>query len=399
MDKKIVVISEYFYPDERTDAFLLTEITKKLSEVNDGNIEVICTSELNSSEELEFLKGKIVRLKKSKLNENNILLRIIKFLSLTFKLSLKAFFTIKKNDRVFLTTNPAFLIPVISIFRIFKTFEYTLLVYDVFPENISAAKIISKNSLFYKIIKKIYDWSYSKADRLIVIGRDMQEVILEKTNHTKPTYLIENWCNYESVKPESKFENSILKKLGIEKKKVFLFAGTLGRVQGIDTLLKASKLVKDKDFVLLFIGDGAYKNEVVKFTSDRDNLNVYYAGSFPISKQNEFLNACDISIISLAKEMYGLGVPSKSYYNMSAQKPLLYIGEKNSEISLVIDEYNLGWTIEPNNEKKLALLIDEICKKDDEYLFIGKTSREVVKRYFSKDIILNKYAKLYAGTK
>jgi len=399
VDKKIVVISEYFYPNERTDAFLLTEITKKLSEVNDGNIEVICTSELNSSEELEFLDSKIVRLKKSKLNENNILLRIIKFLILTFKLSLKAFFTIKKNDRVFLTTNPAFLIPVISIFRIFKSFEYTLLVYDVFPENISAAKIISKNSLFYKIIKKIYDWSYSKADRLIVIGRDMQEVILEKTNHTKPTYLIENWCNYESVKPEPKSENSILKKLGIENKKVFLFAGNLGRVQGINTLLEASKLVKDKDFVLLFIGDGAYKNEIVKFISNSENKNVYYAGSFPISQQNEFLNACDVSIISLAKDMYGLGVPSKSYYNMSAQKPLLYIGDKKSEISLVINEHNLGWTIEPDDEKKLALLIDEICKNNDKYLSMGKKSRKIVEQYFSKDVILNKYAQLYKGDK
>lgn len=298
MNNKIVVISEYFYPNERTDAFLLTEITKKLAEVYDGNIKLICTSTLNGQKELEFLENKIIRLSNINLNEKNVLLRIIKFIILTFKLSSKALVHINKNDRVFLTTNPAFLIPIISLLRQIKTFEYTLLVYDVFPENISAANLVSKKSLFYKIIKKIYDWSYSKADRLIVLGRDMDEVVSMKTNYNTPIHLIENWCYYQSIYPNEKMHNKILNDLGLENKKVFLFAGNLGRVQGISTLLKASHLVRDKDFVLLFIGEGACKSEITEFISKNKNSKVAYAGSFPISRQNDFLNACDVAIVS-----------------------------------------------------------------------------------------------------
>ncbi|MFA9372826.1 MAG: glycosyltransferase family 4 protein [Poseidonibacter sp.] len=394
MDKQIIIISEYFYPNERTDAFLLTEISKRLATTN-KNVKIVCTSQLNGNTELSSLEDKVIRLKESRLNSNNLIMRILKFLNLTTKLSLKAFSLIKKHDRVLITTNPAFLLPIISLFRKFINFEYTILVYDVFPENLVSANIISKKNFFYKIIKKIFDWSYSQSDRLIVIGRDMQDVMSQKISTKTRIFLIQNWCNYENISYEAKNKNKILLKLGIETKKVFLFAGNLGRVQGITTLLEASNLVKNKDFILLFIGEGACKNEIISFIDSNKNGKVVYGGSYPLSEQNDFLNACDVSIISLNKSMYGLGVPSKSYTNMAAQKPLLYIGDEQSEIAQVINEFNIGWSVEPGDKNKLASKIDEICMKSDLYKEIGKRSRDVVVNYFSKDLILNKYSKLF----
>ena len=397
MSKKIVVVTEYFYPNERTDAFLLTEIVKKIAEVNGGDIKIVCTSSLEGKKEIPSLQGKVIRLKASQLNENKIITRIVKFIILTARLSWSAFKVIQKNDRVFLTTNPAFLIPVISILRKFKKFEYTLLVYDVFPENLSAGKVLSSKSFFYKIVKKIYDWAYAQSDRLVVIGRDMEEVIQEKTAHSKPTYLIQNWCDYHKVVPQNKEENELLKRLNIEKKKVFLFAGTLGRVQGIKTLLEASKQVKDKDFILLFVGKGAYLQKLMEFIEKDTPSNVYYAGSFPISEQNTFLNACDVSIISLSDEMYGLGVPSKSYYNMAAAKPLLYIGDERSEIAQVIKEHKIGWQVEANSVDALVDKFEAICNEIENASSLGKKSRKIVETYFSKEVTLEKYSKLYRG--
>ena len=398
MDKRILIICEYFYPNERTDAFLLTEITKKLFQTN-KNIKVVCTSQLNGQKELINFDNKIIRLRESKLNSNNLLTRILKFIHLTIKLSLKTLSLIKKHDKVLITTNPAFLVPIISLLRKYIGFEYTILVYDVFPENLVAANILSKKSIFYKTLAKIYNWSYSKADKLIVIGRDMKEVMITKINSDSEIYLIENWCNYENIEYQIKSKNKILLKLGIERKKVFLFAGNLGRVQGITTLLKASSLVKNKDFILLFVGSGACKNEILDFIENTSNSKVVYGGAYPISEQNDFLNACDVSIISLCKSMYGLGVPSKSYSNMAAQKPLLYIGDIKSEIAQVVNEFEIGWTVEPGCEYKLAEKIDKICMESSTYLEIGKKSRKIVIDNFSKDIILDKYLKLFEEKK
>ena len=186
-------MSEYFYPSGRIDALLLQEISKKLSGIGHLELLVICAIELNGADELVFLQNKIIRIRSSSLNEKIILFRILKFIILTIKLSAKLFFVTNKNDRVLITTNPAFLVPIISLLRTFKKFEYTLLVYDVFPENLLAAKIISNKGIIYRLIKRIYDWAYSKADRLIVLGRDMNEVISAKTKNQIPIDIIENW--------------------------------------------------------------------------------------------------------------------------------------------------------------------------------------------------------------
>lgn len=393
VNKKILIISEFFYPNETTTSYYLTNIAKALSDNN--KVQVICNTELNKDTEIINENIEVIRIKENKLNKNNLFLRLIKFIIASIKLSWIANKYIKKDTNLFSVTNPAFLIVILAIMKKFKKFNYTLLVYDVFPENVLATNIIKEKSLFYKLIKKIFNWAYSKADKLVVIGRDMEEVIRAKTKNQVEISIIENWCDYEKIIPSKKSENEIIKKLKLLDKKVFLFAGNLGRVQGINNLIEATKLVKDKDFRLLFIGDGAMKKDILNYIKDNPSSNIVYGGSFPSSEQNNFLNACDVAIVSLNKSMYGLGVPSKSYYNMASAKPILFIGDKKSEIGRVVSEHEIGWIVKPDDIVELANTFDEVCNNFellDEY---GKKAREVVKYSFSKNVILSKYQKLY----
>ena len=41
--------------------------------------------------------------------------------------------------------------------------------------------------------------------------------------------------------------------------------------------------------------------------------------------------------------MYGLGVPSKFYNIISSGRPVLYVGDKGSEIYEIIKEFDIGW--------------------------------------------------------
>ncbi len=395
MKNRIVIVTEYFYPRDRPDSYLITEITKELSSVNNGNIKVICNSDLDNNEELKFVKNKIIRLKESKLKKDKLLSRVVKFIIATVKLGWVTFFSIKTDDKLFSVTNPAFLIVILGIFKKFKKFDYTLLVYDVFPENLVAANILKKDSFLYGIAKKIFDWSYRQPDHLIVIGRDMQELIGEKTKHTVPMSLITNWCDVDKVIPKPKVDNLIVKKFALEDKIIFAFVGNFGRVQGIDTLLEMASLVKNSKFRLLFIGNGAMLSEIKKYINDNPNGQVIYAGSFPSSEQNIFLNAFDIAIISLNDSMYGLGVPSKSYYSMAVKKPLFYLGDAKSEIGRVINENNIGWVFNNKTPSQLANEIDSILDSNIDFQDYGTRARRVVEENFSKKVVLSKYKDLF----
>jgi len=224
----------------------------------------------------------------------------------------------------------------------------------------------------------------------------MQELIEKKTEGAIPISLITNWCDIDKVKVQLKNENQIIKNFNLEHKVVFSFVGNLGRVQGIDFLLKVASLVKSPDFVLLFIGDGASVTSINKYIDTSNNKNVIYAGHFPFSENNLVLNACDVAIVSLNKSMYGLGVPSKSYNNMAAMKPILYIGDSNSEIGQVVVENNIGWVCDELHASEVARRIELIIDEKKEIKFFGSNARSLAQKDYSKKNILNKYVSLFS---
>lgn len=56
-------------------------------------------------------------------------------------------------------------------------FELNILVHDVFPKNTVPAGL---RLPMYGFIKQMFDKVYAKADQLIVLGRDMQEILMKK---------------------------------------------------------------------------------------------------------------------------------------------------------------------------------------------------------------------------
>ncbi len=393
---KIIFITEYFAPAQTTTGFYLTKIIEKAASFCDNNIEVCCAtvSEVGDSEKYKF---KITRYDFDWLDKNKLFQRLIKFFLMTLRFSWFAFRHIKQDSVVFMVTNPPPVLLFLGLLRKFRRFKYILLIYDVFPENLIAAKLSTKRSLMYRLALKCFNWAYRAADQLIGIGRDNAEVIAQKVGSNNNISVITNWADTEAVYPIRKSDNPIIKKYNLENKTVFLFAGNLGRLQGIEMLLEAALNVKDKNFQLVFIGSGVLRDKIQKYIALNPNGNVLWAGEFSISEQLTFLNACDVGVVSLDNEMYGLGVPSKSYYYMAAGKPILFVGDKRSEIARVIQEEDIGWIVEPGDVLLLAQTIDDICLSLKKYIADkGDRARDTVVRRFSQKIVLEQYSKLFS---
>ena len=79
MKKKILIVSEYFYPSNNSTSYFITQIAEKLS--NKHDIQIICNQELKEHKELDFLdKKNITRIRESKLNKNNLFSRLLKLI-------------------------------------------------------------------------------------------------------------------------------------------------------------------------------------------------------------------------------------------------------------------------------------------------------------------------------
>ena len=89
----------------------------------------------------------------------------------------------KKKENLLIITNPAPFIILAAILTKIKKANLKILVHDVFPENtISAGIFKSKKSLGYRFLQIIFSKAYSTAQKIIVCGRDMQDIFHKKIN-------------------------------------------------------------------------------------------------------------------------------------------------------------------------------------------------------------------------
>lgn len=398
-EQTLWIVSELFYPEETSTSYILTQIANKLS--TKYQVKIICGSMVYEKEKLSqtflSLDDSVVvnRLSGLKWNKNNLILRLLRFILLSFKMTFFLWKEVRREDKVLIVTNPVPLLLFITGLKKNKSFELNILVHDVFPENTIPAGLFSSNkNLLYRILKFVFDKAYSRADTLIVLGRDMQEVILSKIKRFKSKVRIENIENWGEIDKITVIprESSGIIELGLQDKIVFQYAGNLGRVQGLKELLYIIKKVNNPLLHFVFLGDGALKAEMKRIVQEDRIENVTIGNGYRRDEQCKVLNSCDIAIVTLSCGMYGLGVPSKSYNIMAAGKPILFIGEANSELGLTITENEIGYNFALSQQGKLIAFLNSIDKnKLSEFREKGIKARNLVELKYAENVILNRY--------
>lgn len=389
--KSLFFFTEFYHPVQDTTGYYLTRIIHTADRCLDVPVNVCCAVPSHNGELPASWNLTVHRIKTTKYDKNKLFQRIIRQVLITWRFLLYALSRVKRGDTVFAVTNPAFLVPFLAILRKVKRFKCILLVYDVFPDNLVPAGLAKKDSLRYRLALRCFHWSYRAMDEIIVIGRDMEEVVRGKVGNRCRITQIPNWVDVNAITPQPKVENELICAHHLQDKTVFLFAGNLGRVQGIENLLNAISRTKNQSAAFLFVGDGASRPQLEAFIHQHPEKKVIHLGRLPMSQQQCFLNACDVSFVALDDAMYGLGVPSKSYFAMAVGKPLLLVADADSEIGRVVAEEDIGWIVPPNMPDVLAQKIDEICSMRD-LQGIGSRAREVAERRFSEEVVLSRYS-------
>lgn len=293
---------------------------------------------------------------------------------------------VKKDDIIVSGTNPIFNLFYLSILKKKIGFSWVLFGYDIFPENLVPANVIRPENPFYILTKLFFSKLYCCPTEIVAVGRDMQLLLRKKVNNKISVHYIPNWADHEDTFPvASERENKNI---------VFQFFGNMGRLQDIENILKAIPLVKSSRAVFSFIGNGGESEKVKCFISNMNDSRVTFKGPCSMSNRNEALSSCDVALVSLKSGMYGLAVPSKAYFSLAANKPLIVVGDKGSELRLLVEEHNLGWSCDASMPEQLARLIDYICTGGEESL--NMNVRDVMIDNFSESASLKAINEIFS---
>lgn len=383
--RKIFLISEYYRAEQNTTGYLLEKLCNALG--NDAEIDLT----LLVKEDLSFPKQQnAFYVKAGEKNKSSLFQRLMYELKLSLGFLFKSWKYVKKEHIVFTGTTPIFLLPIVAILKKIIGFKWILLVHDVFPENLVPAKIIKPNHFFYKILKKIFDSIYRQAEQVIVIGKDMRDLVYSKT-HENNISIVQNWIDASDIVIQSRQDNPILQEIGWDNSPeiIFYYFGNIGRMQGLDIILEAiPKMSQAHQAKFLFIGDGAYVDSLKQKIKNMNMPNVIYYGSVPQEKKSDGLNAGDIALITLAEGMLGLGVPSKSYFTMAADKPILAIMDKQSEVVDMVNKHHIGWTSDIELMQLAEKLDHIVLDQDHDKSF--NSPREILEKHYSESVAMQK---------
>jgi glycosyltransferase involved in cell wall biosynthesis len=400
-EKTFWVLTELFYPEETSTAYIMTQISQHIA--NSRNVHVICGPAAYQQSQIsgngkDLSNLKITRVNTGSFDKDKLLQRTFRLLILSWKLAFTLFRKARRQDDVLLVTNPAPLLVMAAFICKWKRLRCYTIVHDVFPENLVAANLIKKKSISYQLLEKIFNNAYSKMSVLLVIGRDMKALFEKKLSGYKQRpdiHIVENWADIDSIIPENREENALVRQLDINNSIIFQFAGNLGRVQGLQELFAVIREIRNPVLHFMFIGEGAMKQELKLYAGAHGMTNVSILDSFPRSRQGEFLNAADVGIVSLQEGMVGLGVPSKSYNILAAGKPILYIGDIAGEIGQMVTDNKVGWCFQLHDKQRLIDFFNQFTIADKERLLLtGIKARELAVNVYSREKMLDKYAQI-----
>ena len=125
------------------------------------------------------------------------------------------------------------------------------------------------------------------------------------------------------------------------------------------------------------------KQWLEKYVSSNQLANVSILDPCPRSELVVVLNACDVAIISFIPGMAGVSVPSRMYNQMAAGKPIIAVADQWSELAKVVQEEEIGWTINPGNAADIISTIQYAAANPKLCAQMGSRAAAVAKNKYT----------------
>lgn len=398
---RIWVISEIYYPEDTSTGHYITQIAEALATAHE--VQVICGLPNYAKRGVrlpatELHHGvRITRCRSTTLNRNRVALRLINVATSTLALFFCALRKLRRGDAVLVGTNPPTLSFFVALVARLRGCRLVLRLDDVYPDAMVRAGLVAEGGVWSRIHDLLNRWLYASCERIVAVGRDMAELVRKKAGSSKVSVIfIPNWGDVDVIYPRPRSEIALRSELHLAAKLVLGYAGNMGPLQGIEHLARCAENLRAMGEVhFLLIGSGKMSAWLEHEVRARGLSNVTLAGQLPRERQNEFLNAFDVGIVSLVKNMRGVGVPSRSYNIMAAGKPIVAVVDDDSEIARMVREERIGWVVPPGDVEAFRSAVTAAAADSERLRDMGRRARVAAEARYSQAVITRSYLSLF----
>lgn len=237
-----------------------------------------------------------------------------------------------------------------------------LYVQDLWPENVEIVTGIH-SPMVIKPIEAMVNHIYKHCDVIFATSPSFVKEIQKrvKGDKNKVKYLPQYAEDF--YKPVER--RSVLEIPDDDSFKI-IFTGNIGKAQGLDILPKTAALLKGKEKIkFIIVGDGRDKENFLRQITDNDVQDMFVLiDRQPPERIPELLAACDAAFISFMPDpLFEKTIPAKLQSYMACGMPI--IAAANGETKRIILEATCGFCSPIGDISALASKITElVCMKD-----------------------------------
>jgi glycosyltransferase involved in cell wall biosynthesis len=367
---RVLFINRFYHPDLSATSRLLTQLTEDMA--NQGPDITVITSRFSylggtdAWPEHDQHKGvTITRVWSTHFGRRSGVGRLVDYLSFF----MSAFWVVvctKRVDWLIVLADPPMLSVLAAVAKKLLKCRAACWLQDVFPE-IAIQNGLLKQGVFSWWISRVARWSLESLDRVVVVGRCMEQKLLQEGFSGRNLVRIPNWADGTQLLPLDRTSNPFVSDHGLQQRFVLMYSGNLGIVHEVDTVenvLRCTNVLTH--FTVCVIGDGAHRGHLERVAQEEQWSHVQFLPYQPEEMLRFSLTAAHVHLVTLKPDMRGLSVPSKIYGILAAGRPVIFIGPEESEAATIVREAQCGYVIRPGDHQAVVKAL--ISYRDDRAL-------------------------------
>lgn len=405
---RILFLTMYYKPDNAATGILMAELAEELAEQG-HDVRVVTSMPHYSTNAIwpEYRGKAWMRERQGKIlvqrvwsyvpvNKDKLLPRFFSYLSFTVFSSLIG--SLATRPDVIITPSPS---PPLtngaSAYFLGKLRRVPFIsnIQDIYPD-VAIRMGVMKNPVVIAAYKKLERFVYAKSGAVTVISESFRRNLMAKGVPESKLTVVPNFIDANFVSPLPR-RNDFSAEHGLDDRFVALFAGNVGMSQGLETVLEAAALLREKrDILFLIVGNGASKVSL-QAQAKRMNLdNVRFLPYQPYDKVPELYSASDVGLIPLRRGFTNDSVPSKMFTVMGVARALVACVDSQSETARVIADARCGICVEPEDAQALADAVAQLYADQAEAAHMGERGRAYVEKHFTRQTVAHQYEQVFA---
>lgn len=252
-------------------------------------------------------------------------------------------------------------------------------VQDLWPDTVAATGMTGAKAIT-RLLSPLCDFVYRRSRTILTQSEGMRAALIQRSVPAGKIAVVRNWADIGAARPGPNRAH--------ERFRTIVYAGNLGRAQGLETLIEAAAQIQKvrSDIRIKVYGEGVESGALAEAAEAAGLHILTFEGRVPKSEIVGILAGADALLIHVTDDpLFAITIPSKVQFYLAVGRPI--VAGISGDAADLLERSGGALVGQPGNSRELAANICRIADAEGSELdAMGRRARSFYDRHLGFDI-------------